>query len=584
MGEIDFENMNDDVKEYALKETERTEKYLKSDYDKILNILKPYVHQKKVKLVKVTKNIECFVTIEDGMNKVIVNNYLIYSTTGIIVWVKPEKNGNRIALFETNGSDYGILKIFKGKEMIYTEKSVINDILFTQNGFYIIKEKRDELVNEDMHSGNAVYLNGNYVFGNEIKSGEGIEGEIYGDKVILVSGDNISSSIYTGLADNPSSWKLYRKFECQVKILGYRHGTLYTLLYKGFGIISDGKNEFSMEDPVEDATIVKEGFLVIHMRDAKAIPVIYDFDGRKIKEFDLGEPYGLISMDSDGEKATVIMGSFGVPYAIFSYSNMELKLLEQNIVSKPKISEEYVENSFGRVHYFFLEPDKKTQNTIVYGYGGFNISIVPAYYNLFAYLLNNGVNVVICNLPGGGEYGEEWHRLGMKENKKNVYSAFQSIIKKLSAQGKNIICYGVSNGGLLAAYTMDKIPEYLAGAIIGNPVIDLMRFHRLLAGQYWVSEYGNPDNQEDVKFLRNYSAYEQLKPGKYPPSLIYSRMNDDRVHPAHALKFYKKLRDFGNESYILIGTGGHLGSGIEDMLSETAYIASFINTVFKEST
>ena len=213
MGEIDFENMNDDVKEYALKETERTEKYLKSDYDKILNILKPYVHQKKVKLVKVTKNIECFVTIEDGMNKVIVNNYLIYSTTGIIVWVKPEKNGNRMALFETNGSDYGILKIFKGKEIIYTEKDVINDILFTQNGFYIIKEKRNELVNEDVHSGNAVYLNGNYVFGNEIKSGEGIEGEIYGDKVILVSGDNISSSIYTGLADNPSSWKLYRKFE-----------------------------------------------------------------------------------------------------------------------------------------------------------------------------------------------------------------------------------------------------------------------------------------------------------------------------------------------------------------------------------
>ncbi len=327
MGEIDFENMNDDVKEYALKETERTEKYLKSDYDKILNILKPYVHQKKVKLVKVTKNIECFVTIEEGMNKVIVNNCLIYSTTGIIVWVKPEKNGNRIALFETNGSDYGILKIFKGKEIIYTEKDVINDILFTQNGFYIIKEKRNELVNEDVHSGNAVYLNGNYVFGNEIKSGEGIEGEIYGDKVILVSGDNISSSIYTGLADNPSSWKLYREFKCQIKILGYRHGTLYTLLYKGFGIISDGKNEFAMEDPVEDATIVKEGFLVIHMRDAKAIPVMYDFNGGKIKEFDLGEPYGLISMDSDGEKATVIMGSFGVPYAIFSYSNMELKLL-----------------------------------------------------------------------------------------------------------------------------------------------------------------------------------------------------------------------------------------------------------------
>ena len=235
-----------------------------------------------------------------------------------------------------------------------------------------------------------------------------------------------------------------------------------------------------------------------------------------------------------------------------------------------------------RVHYFILHAKRDAKNTLVYGYGGFNISIIPSYYNLFAYLLNEGINVVVCNLPGGGEYGEEWHRSGMRENKKNVYESFQGIIRKLSGEGHKIICYGVSNGGLLSSYTLAKIPEYLNGAVIGNPVTDLLRFHKLLAGQYWVSEYGDPDNKEDAYFLREYSSYEQLKPGKYPPSLTYSRMSDDRVHPAHALKFYEKIKSFGNEAYLMIGEGGHLGSGMEDAVDETTYIACFIKYAFSK--
>ncbi|WP_337860417.1 prolyl oligopeptidase family serine peptidase [Ferroplasma sp.] len=316
------------------------------------------------------------------------------------------------------------------------------------------------------------------------------------------------------------------------------------------------------------------------MRNAVSIPVLYDFKGNKLKEYNFNIPYGLISLDSDGDNAIIVMGSFGVPYSIFSYKNKEIKLIDRNIVSNPKVSDHYKDLDFGRVHYFFIEANKKTDNTLVYGYGGFNISITPSYNNLFAYLINNGVNVVICNLPGGGEYGEEWHRLGMRENKKNVFSAFQAIIKGLKTQGKQIICYGVSNGGLLSAYTLTKIPDELSGAVIGNPVTDLMRFHRLLAGQYWVSEYGDPDNPDDAKFLTRYSAYENLKPGKEPPALIYSRIDDDRVHPAHALKFYKKLKDFGSDPYLLIGTGGHLGSGMNDILEETVYIAAFIFQVF----
>jgi prolyl oligopeptidase len=236
-----------------------------------------------------------------------------------------------------------------------------------------------------------------------------------------------------------------------------------------------------------------------------------------------------------------------------------------------------------KVHYFYLKAREKTYNTLVYGYGGFNISLVPSYNSLFTYLLDHGVNVIICNLPGGGEYGEEWHMLGMRENKTNVFSSFQEIIKKFHDSGHKIICYGVSNGGLLSSYTLTTIPELLQGAIIGNPVIDMMKFHKLLAGQYWTSEYGNPDNKDDAAFLENYSPMNKIKNMKYPPTLIYSRLEDDRVHPYHALEFYNKLKATGTSAFLMMGNGGHFGSTLKDMAPETAYIASFIHYVFLDS-
>ena len=108
-----------------------------------------------------------------------------------------------------------------------------------------------------------------------------------------------------------------------------------------------------------------------------------------------------------------------------------------------------------------------------------------------------------------------------------------------------------------------------------------MSFHKLLAGKYWVDEYGNPDNPEDAEFLERYSAFHKLVPGNYPPTLIYTRSGDDRVHPSHALKFYKKLKDFESSAYLMVGEGGHLGSGMDDITSEISRIATFMIMVFK---
>ena len=329
--------------------------------------------------------------------------------------------------------------------------------------------------------------------------------------------------------------------------------------------------------------MIKDGFLVVCMRDAKSIPVLYSNHGMKLREFKFDSPRGLISMDSDGDNALLIMSSFGTPYEIFRYENQDLERIKSNPVSEFNTEEDFISMDSYKVHYFFLSSGKKTYNTLVYGYGGFNISLIPAYNSLFAYLLDHGVNVVICNLPGGGEYGEKWHKLGMGKNKISVFASFQKIIKKFHDSGHKIICYGVSNGGLLSSYTLTTTPELLDGAIIGNPVIDMMKFHKLLAGQYWTSEYGNPDNMDDAIFLKEYSPMEKVKNIKYPPTFIYSRLEDDRVHPYHALAFYNKLKETVSSAYLMMGNGGHLGANMDDMTSEMSYIASFIQYVFSGS-
>lgn len=581
MGDLDFEVMDRKSIEYAKEQTAITTRKFHTYYENTKKIIRPYVFTEKIRGISITQNKICFISINNGKHNLVVNKNIVYSTEGLIVWIKAENNGDRIALFETNGKDSGTLKIFKGNNLLYSEDGFIHDVIFTSENFYIVKENRNEQTGSSNTGSNAVYFNNKYVFGKEIPAGMGIQGDSFGDTIVLTVEDNSRTIIYTGNLNNPSTWKQFREYNKQVKVMGYDNDRLYALIFDGNGIIAAGDEEFTVQEPVQDAVLVKDAILTVCMRDAKSVPVLYNTDGRQLKEFAFNQPLGLISMDSDKNNALLVLSSFGTPYEIYRYENEQLKKIESNNVSEVNTEEHFIPMENYKVHYFFLRAHAESNNTVVYGYGGFNISLVPSYNNLFAYLLDHGVNVVICNLPGGGEYGEDWHRIGKGKNKINVYSSFQEIIKELYKSGQRIICYGVSNGGLLSSYTLTAIPQFLAGAVIGNPVTDLMKFHKFLAGKYWTSEYGNPDNSEDAIFLTKYSSMHNIKNIEYPPALVYSRLEDDRVHPYHAMAFYEKLRNTGSNAYLLMGKGGHLGAGLDDMASETAYIASFIEYVFK---
>jgi len=578
MDNLNFNYIDEDIRNYMKNETKKFDDIIDEKYNVIKSDVKDYVYARKYIIVKIFNDDILYLTLDNGFYKIIFNEEVIYSTDNIIQWIKFDNINKKIAFFETKGSDKGALKIIYDDKIIYTEDGYINDVIFYNELLYIIKEDRNE---NDNNCTVKIMLNNNIIFGNNIKPGMSISGDVYNDKVIINVSDETSSVIYTGNIKDPESWKILKNYDNDVKILGYKNGILYILDKKNYGKIEYNENTIMFDLPVEDALLVNEGFLVFHLNDAKINPVLYDFSGKKIKEFEMDLPYGITYSDSDMENAMVVFSSFGVSYSIYKYSNKNLENISKNIVSEIKYSEDFIEYDNKKIHYFMLKSNKESNKLLIYGYGGFNISVTPSYFPLFSFLINNGINIVITNLPGGGEYGEEWHKFGMGKNKINVYNSFKKIIEKLKNENYNIICYGVSNGGLLSAYTFTDMPEELSGAVIGNPVIDLTMFNKLLAGKYWVSEYGNPDNSEDIKYLKEYSPLNKIKDKKYPPALIYSRINDDRVHPGHALKFYDKLKKYDKNAYLMVSSGGHIGSSLSDISKEIAYIASFIILVFE---
>ncbi len=159
---------------------------------------------------------------------------------------------------------------------------------------------------------------------------------------------------------------------------------------------------------------------------------------------------------------------------------------------------------------------------------------------------------MVANIRGGCEFGEKWHRAGMREKKINVIKDFIYVIKHYKRKYRSkVVAMGISNGGLLVGSVITKKPEVLDGAIIGYPVLDMLRFHKLYIGKAWVPEYGNPDDPKDRRFLLKYSPYHNISSNvRYPPILVFTGLHDYRVHSAYAFKFVARLRDVGAKVYL----------------------------------
>ncbi|NNN05006.1 MAG: S9 family peptidase [Elusimicrobia bacterium] len=221
-----------------------------------------------------------------------------------------------------------------------------------------------------------------------------------------------------------------------------------------------------------------------------------------------------------------------------------------------------------RVPYFLVRrssaPLNGTTPTLLYGYGGFEISLDPYYLATVGRLwLSRGGAFALANIRGGGEFGPRWHEAALKEHRQRAFDDFEAVAEDLSktkeTSPRHLAIQGGSNGGLLVATVLTQRPELFGAVLCEVPLTDMLRYNHLLAGNSWVGEYGDPDVPAQAAYLRRYSPYQNVRSDvRYPPALIYSSTKDDRVDPGHARKFAARLEEAGQPVLYYENTeGGH---------------------------
>jgi prolyl oligopeptidase len=225
-----------------------------------------------------------------------------------------------------------------------------------------------------------------------------------------------------------------------------------------------------------------------------------------------------------------------------------------------------------------------TNPTILYGYGGFEVSLLPNYSGTIgAGWLERGGVWVLANLRGGGEFGPEWHTKALRENHPKAFEDFiavgEDLVKRGITSPKHLGIMGGSNGGLLVGATFIQRPDLFKAVVCQVPLLDMRRYNKLLAGASWMGEYGDPDKAEDWAFISKYSPYQNVKKdAKYPRIFFWTTTRDDRVHPAHARKMVARMKEQGHDViYFEYTEGGH---GAGSTPAQQAYLWALTYTYF----
>jgi prolyl oligopeptidase len=309
------------------------------------------------------------------------------------------------------------------------------------------------------------------------------------------------------------------------------------------------------EATLENIGIVGQKLVLTYLRNAASEIVVAGLDGKVLRKVDLpglgtsagiggnpDEDTGYFGYSSFTE-ASVVYETSIKSGAVKEWSRVKLPIdLSQIAVEQVR----YPSKDGTEITMFLLhkkDAQKNGQNpTLLYGYGGFNVSLTPGFSSSRAVWLELGGMLAIPNLRGGGEYGEDWHKAGMGANKQNVFDDYIYAAKYLIAQGwtspDKLAIHGGSNGGLLVSAAMTQAPELYRAVVCAVPLIDMIRYHLFGSGKTWIPEYGSADDPAQFKTLFAYSPYHHVKDGvKYPALLMMSSDHDDRVDPMHARKF-----------------------------------------------
>jgi prolyl oligopeptidase len=353
-------------------------------------------------------------------------------------------------------------------------------------------------------------------------------------------------------------------------------------------------------ETLQGVACLNDTFVALYLKDAHSQVRQFDLTGRPLREValpGLGSADGFTGRRKDRE-TFFSFSSFTAPGTIYRY---DLETGKATVFRRPAI-QGFDPGQYETKQVFFPSKDgtrvpmfltyKKglkldgSNPTYLYGYGGFNVSLVPAFSIDHLVWMEHGGVYAVANLRGGGEYGEEWHQAGMKLKKQNVFDDFIAASEWLIANGytsrRKLAIAGYSNGGLLTAACMVQRPDLYGAVIVGVGVLDMLRFNKFTIGWGWTSDYGSPENPEELKALYAYSPYHNLKPGTaYPPTLITTADHDDRVVPAHSFKFAAAIQHANagpNPTLIRIETRAGHGGGkpVSKKIDEAADEMSFL--------
>ncbi len=358
------------------------------------------------------------------------------------------------------------------------------------------------------------------------------------------------------------------------------------------------------DDVIDSVAMVDTQFVVVYMRDASHRVALYDRDGAPRGEIALPAPGSIVALSGEQHDTELFLQftSYLYPPTVFRYdvpSGALTTFRRSELDFDPSRYETrdvfYTSKDGARVHMFLthrrglaLDGDNPT---LLYGYGGFNISLTPTFSIPVLNWLEHGGVYAVANLRGGNEYGEEWHQAGMLGRKQNVFDDFSAAAEWLVAQGytrrERLAISGGSNGGLLVAACVTQRPDLCGAAVCSVPVIDMLRYHRFTVGRYWIPEYGNAEaDAEQFRYLYAYSPLHNVRDGvAYPPIIIPTADTDDRVVPAHAKKFAARLQAAnGGPNPILLrvekraGHGG--GKPTSKAIDEAADVYTFLFDLF----
>lgn len=565
----------------------------------------------------------------EGEDEVIINpNEFSDDGTSSLAGLSFSKNGKYIAyLISEGGSDWRTAKVLDldTKTLISDELEWIkfSGISWAGDGFYYsrypVSAEGNELsgLNEyhslyyhklgtDQSADQLIYKNPDHPKRN-------VGASVSDDESILVVSESESTSGNSvkikDLGSNGSLRSVFKGFDADYNLIDRYGDKLYFLTDadapKKRLISVDLNNLSNVNDVIPESSDVLQSLSIAggkifaeYIHNASSQVKVFDLDGKHLSDLDLpgiGNVSGISGKKEDTE-AFFSFSSYTFPTSIYSLNTEDLsyelfKAPEIDMDLSDYVTEQIWFKSYDGTKVPMFVTHKKglkmdgSNPTMLYGYGGFNISLLPGFSTTMLPILENGGIYAVVNLRGGGEFGAEWHKSGTKERKQNVFDDFQSAAEHLISQGytssEKLAIRGGSNGGLLVGACMTQRPDLYAVAFPAVGVLDMLRYHEFTIGWAWAGDYGRSDDPEAFKYLIEYSPLHNLTEQEYPATMITTADHDDRVVPAHSFKFASELQhnhQGSNPVVIRVETSAGHGAGkpTDKVIDEFADLLSFM--------